>query len=107
MHVDWPGRSDFPEEHENNHDDEDCSETSAWTVAPFAAVRPCRKRADEEKDENDEQYGVHAARSDWLWWLDASVNRFRERPFGPARREGTSRRIFRVQTRPAPVLASM
>lgn len=48
------GALDFPEKYENDDDDENCSETAAWAVAPFAAVRPRRKRADEEKDENDE-----------------------------------------------------
>ena len=42
-------------QHQDDHDDEDEIEAGDWIVAPVAAVRPGRERAEQQKDEDDEE----------------------------------------------------
>jgi len=44
---------------ENQQDDEDRSEAAARTVAPAAAMRPRRQRADKYQDQDDQKDGKH------------------------------------------------
>src|SRR5438552_3639844 len=47
--------SDPVRENQDEHDEEDQSESAARVVAPAAAVRPDRDRPEEEEDQEDDQ----------------------------------------------------
>ena len=43
---------DDANERKNEKDDQDCSKSPNWIVAPTSAVRPGRQRADHEEDKD-------------------------------------------------------
>ena len=42
-------------EQQDDDDDQEDAETAAWVVTPTRAMGPCRKRAYQHKDQDDEQ----------------------------------------------------
>lgn len=52
-------RLDVPDQRQNQEDDEDKAEAARWIVSPAGTVRPCRERADEKDDDNDEKNETH------------------------------------------------
>lgn len=53
------GRSDAAEEDKNEENDQNRSDDAGRSIAPAAAMRPSGYDADEDKDENDDEYGAH------------------------------------------------
>src|SRR5262245_6892890 len=49
---------DTSQQHENKNDDQDDSYRARGAIAPPGAVRPARKRAQQDQDENDEKNGA-------------------------------------------------
>jgi hypothetical protein len=52
-------RLDISKQGENEDDDEDCPESADRIVAPTRAVRPRRRRADDQNDQNDKDDKPH------------------------------------------------
>jgi hypothetical protein len=51
-------RLEVVHEHEHEEDHEHQTEAAARVIAPIAAMRPSRKGADQEKQDDDEEYGT-------------------------------------------------
>src|SRR6266496_3177489 len=51
--------SDSSREGEDQHDEKNQPKSSAWVVAPAAAIRPCRQRSNEEKYQHNQNDCAH------------------------------------------------
>jgi len=53
--------SDAAHQHEDDEDNENKAQTTAWSIAPVAAVSPSRESSKEHEKKNDEKNGDHGS----------------------------------------------